>query len=205
LRQRLEDLYEITDTGDPEEALAIALQVKPDCILLDLMMPKFSGFELCQTLASLSYTQQIPVFIISGEPKTQYEDFCRELGALAYFEKPVNFGALRARLAEVLSAKQKEHRTEVRVRLEVTLKLRGTDAGGGTFEVVTQTDNVSASGFRCVCTAPLKVDSVVAVSKVDDRDHYVGNARVIYVDSRRSVWPVSGFRFVEKPRHWVLQ
>ena len=39
LRQRLEGLYDIADTGNPEEALALAVQVKPDCILLDLTMP----------------------------------------------------------------------------------------------------------------------------------------------------------------------
>ena len=51
LRFRLKDSYEITDTGSPEEALALALQTKPDAILLDLMMPKYSGFEVCRTLS----------------------------------------------------------------------------------------------------------------------------------------------------------
>jgi len=205
LRQRLEDAYEVIDTGDPAEALELALQMKPDCIMLDLMMPKFSGFELCQTLATLSYTQHIPVFIISGEPKAQYETFCQGIGALAYFEKPINFDELRSRLASVLSAQIKEHRTEVRVRLGVTLKLKGTDANGIEFEVITQTENVSATGFRCVCTAPLKVGAVVAVSKVNNPDEFLGNARVIWIDSRSAPWPVSGFRFVDRPRHWVLQ
>jgi CheY-like chemotaxis protein len=205
MRQRLADLYEIADTGDPEEALAIALQVKPDCVLMDLMMPKLSGFELCQTLASLSYTRHIPVFIVSGEPKAQYEDFCKAVGALAYFQKPVNFDELRTQLAAALGAKMKEHRSEVRVRLGVTLKLKGTDALGANFEVITHTDNVSANGFRCVCTAPLKVDAVVEVLKVNDADQFVGNARVMWVDSSNAPWPVAGFRFGEKPRQWVVK
>jgi DNA-binding response OmpR family regulator len=205
LRERLEDLYEVVDTGDPAEALELALQMKPDCIMLDLMMPKFSGFELCQTLASLSYTQHIPVFIISGEPKVQYETFCQGIGAVAYFEKPIDFDELRARLATVLSTQIKEHRAEVRVRLGVTLKLKGTDAHGANFEVITQTENVSSTGFRCVCTAPLKVGSIVSVSKVNNPDEFVANARVIWVDSRNAPGPVSGFRFIDKPRQWVLQ
>ena len=60
MRFRLKDAYEIIDTGNPEEALALALSSKPDVILLDLMMPKFSGFEICQTLSTLSFTQLIP-------------------------------------------------------------------------------------------------------------------------------------------------
>jgi len=57
LRQQLEDAYEVADTGNPEDALAMALNLKPDCILLDLMMPMLSGLELCQTLTSLSFTR----------------------------------------------------------------------------------------------------------------------------------------------------
>jgi DNA-binding response OmpR family regulator len=88
LRDRLDDGYEIIDTGDPEEAIAPSLQHKPDVVLLDLMMPKFSGLEVCQTLSSLSFTQQIPILIVSGESATKYKTFCQNLGAAGYFEKP---------------------------------------------------------------------------------------------------------------------
>jgi CheY-like chemotaxis protein len=66
VRLNLTDLYEVFDTGQPEEALALALEHKPDAILLDLRMPGYSGFELCKTLTSFSATQLIPVFVISG-------------------------------------------------------------------------------------------------------------------------------------------
>ena len=50
---RLNDTYETVMTGNPEEALALALEHKPSAILLDLMMPKLSGFEkLCQPFRS---------------------------------------------------------------------------------------------------------------------------------------------------------
>jgi CheY-like chemotaxis protein len=66
VRLNLTNLYEIFDTGQPEEALALALEHKPDAILLDLRMPGYSGFELCKTFTSFSATQLIPV-VISGE------------------------------------------------------------------------------------------------------------------------------------------
>ena len=66
LRMRLADAYEIIDTGEPEQALSLALEHRPDAIFLDLMMPKYSGFELCQSLRSLSYTCHIPIFVITG-------------------------------------------------------------------------------------------------------------------------------------------
>jgi DNA-binding response OmpR family regulator len=65
MRIRLSEAYEPICTRDPEQALGLALEHKPDAILLDLMMPKFSGFELCQSLRSLSYTYAIPIIVIT--------------------------------------------------------------------------------------------------------------------------------------------
>ena len=48
-RLNLADDYEIIDTEDPEQALALAMEHKPDAILLDMHMPKMSGFDLCRT------------------------------------------------------------------------------------------------------------------------------------------------------------
>src|ERR1700680_1489402 len=143
LRVRLSDAYQVFDTEDPEQALALALEHKPDAVLLDLMMPKFSGFEVCQTLTSLSFTQQIPIFIVSGEVAAKYNVFCENLGSAGYFEKPVDFNQLRACLAAVLRDKRAERRTEARVRLNVILKLRGKDKNGTPFELFTTTENVS--------------------------------------------------------------
>src|SRR4029077_19919141 len=104
LRINFADTYEIIDTGNPDEALALAMQSKPNAILLDLRMPNYSGFELCRIFKSMSSTQLIPLIIISGEGGATTKLFCKELGATAYFEKPVDFDALRAGLAEVLHA-----------------------------------------------------------------------------------------------------
>src|SRR5258708_40352027 len=62
----LSESYEVIDTGEPEQGLALALEHMPDAILLDLRLPKYSGYELCQTFTSFSRTQTIPVVIVSG-------------------------------------------------------------------------------------------------------------------------------------------
>lgn len=206
IRERLEDAYKIIDTGNPEEALSLALQSKPDCILLDLMMPEFSGFELCQTLASLSFTRLIPIFVITGEPAARYKDSCMNLGAKEYFEKPLNFGQLRSRLAAVLESKQHERRAEVRVRLRALLKLRGTDTSGRKFELLTTTDDVSASGFLCGCHALLERDAIVEVwLRSGGVELQVGRARMVRVEWPNTAWQRHGFRFVEKPHDWILR
>jgi CheY-like chemotaxis protein len=66
IRDHLSSTYEVLDAATPEEGLVIAIDREPDAILLDLSMPGISGFELCQTLSSLSFTQQIPIFIVRG-------------------------------------------------------------------------------------------------------------------------------------------
>src|SRR5258708_12881386 len=160
LRLNLSDSYEIIDTGDPEQGLALAMQNKPSAILLDLRMPRFSGFELCRTFTALTSTQLTPVFIVSGEAESTTKALCKELGATAYFEKPIDFDLLRSRLAEVLSAKRPERRSEVRVKLRAPLKLSGVDSNGKPFEEPTHTENVTLSPFFSASTPPLTPHSL---------------------------------------------
>jgi DNA-binding response OmpR family regulator len=205
LRLNLSDSYEIVDTGQPEEALALVLEHKPDAILLDLRMPKYSGFELCQTLTSLSSTQLTPVLVISGEAGSNTKDFCRGLGVAAYFEKPVDFTALHERLAELLTGGRRERRSEVRVRLNVPLRLRGKDAEGKAFEALTTSENVSLNGFLCACGANLSIDSIIDVYLVGSSEQLVGKARIARSESKNTEYPRYGCRFVEKIGNWVLQ
>jgi len=126
----LSEAYEAICTSDPEQALGLALEHKPDAILLDLMMPKFSGFELCQSLRSLSYTSTIPTFVVTGEQDAKYKEHCANLGAVGYFEKPLAFDQLKRALAVQIQSNRPEHRAQVRIRMRLALKLRGTDASG---------------------------------------------------------------------------
>jgi DNA-binding response OmpR family regulator len=205
LRTRLAGNYEVIDTGDPEQALALALEHKPDAVLLDLMMPRFSGFELCQSLRSMSYTSQIPVFINTGKGGGEAKEHCRNLGAAGYFEKPVDFQYLKQRVSEELQTRRPERRAHVRVRMRVPLKLRGTDAVGNLFEEMTVTENVSASGFLCSCTAILGKGVMVEVFLTGGGERFVGRARVVRKESPMAAWQQYGFHFEERTGEWVLQ
>src|SRR5215475_16194728 len=143
LRIELQSGYEIIDSGEPDQGLALALEHRPDAILLDLRMPKYSGYELCQTFTSFSSTKLIPVLVISGEAGSTTKSFCRDLGVTAYFEKPVDFDALEQTLSQLLSAGRKERRSEVRVKLRVPIRITGQATDGSHFDVLTMTENVS--------------------------------------------------------------
>ena len=205
LRLNLADSYRVFDTGRPEDALALALESKPDVILLDLRMPRYSGFELCQTLTSFSSTQLIPVIVVSGEAGAKTKELCRELGAVAYFEKPVDFDALRAELANLLSERRKERRSEVRVRLRVPLRLSGTDQTHEDFSVLTTAENVAGSSFLSSCAAALADGALLDVSLARGTDEFVGKARVIRSEWNETPYPRYGCRFIERQENWVLR
>ena len=205
MRLELCDSYEVIDSGEPEEGLAIALESKPDAILLDLRMPKYSGYELLQTFTSLSHTQKIPVVIVSGEGGAQTKEHCKQLGAAGYFEKPIDFEGLRTCLRQVAKNRKGTPRGEVRVRLHVPLKLRGANASGNKFEELATTENVSMSGFLCVCTAAFTVNSILEVNLTNPRETYVGKARIIHSDSQGVNLRRYGCVFMEKSGPWVLQ
>jgi CheY-like chemotaxis protein len=204
LRFRLKDSYEVIDTGSPEEALALALQHKPDAILLDLMMPKYSGFEVCQTLSSLSFTQHIPILIVSGESSERYRDFCENLGAKGFFQKPVEIEPLKKKLNELIDGGRRGDHAEPRVRLRILLELRGVDSAGAPFELVTVTDNVSTNGFLCACQAVMKEGATVEVYLAKHDHRNVGKARVVRVDWPGTTGQRCDFRFDQKPTEWIL-
>jgi DNA-binding response OmpR family regulator len=205
LRARLESTYEVLDTGDPDQALGLALEHKPDAVLLDLIMPKFSGFDLCQSLRSLSYTSRIRVFVITGKGGDEAREYCQNLGATGFFQKPVDFSLLKRRLAEELESQRPERRGETRVRMRVTLKLRGTDAAGKPFEEVSITENVSAGGFLCNCAASLTTGTMVEVYLASGMERYVGLARVMRKESSDMTFQRYGFHLEAKEGEWVLQ
>jgi DNA-binding response OmpR family regulator len=204
IRLELCDAYEVIDSGEPQQGLALALEHKPDAILLDLRMPKYSGYELLQTFTAFSHTQKIPVIIVSGEGGAQTKEHCKQLGAYSYFEKPIDFDALRACLGQLVKGRRFVPRSEVRVRLRVPLLLKHTDIQGNKIQQETVTENVSLSGFLCTCTAELPAGTMVDVFLTNPTPTSVGKARVVHSDSKASLLRHYGFRFIEKTGPWVL-
>jgi len=89
--------YEVASAADGEEGLALVKRLRPDVVLLDIMMPKRNGYQLCQAIKSDPDLTSIPIIMLSA--KGQEVEILKglELGAAAYVTKP--FGN-----AEVLEA-----------------------------------------------------------------------------------------------------
>jgi DNA-binding response OmpR family regulator len=206
MKMRLSDCYQMIETGDPVQALALALQHKPRAILLDLMMPDCSGFELCQSFHNLSYTARIPIFVVSGESAAKYRDYMSTMGAAGYFEKPIDFTKLKARLASELQALPQERRAHTRVPMKLIVKLKGTDARGRSFEQLTTTENVSAGGFLCTMQIELPQESTFQVFLSGaGNEQYAGSVRVVRREAEGTPWQRYAFQFTERMAAWILQ
>jgi DNA-binding response OmpR family regulator len=201
LSLNLSDAYTVVTADDPEQVLGLALKHKPAAILLDLMMPKYSGFELCQCLHTLSYTSRTPLLVVTGESAERYKTHCLNLGAREFIEKPVDFDLLRTKLAVELQKELPERRAHVRVSLRVILTLKGVNSAGARFDEVTITENVSAGGFLCTSQLMLPIDSTVEVY-IGIR--LAGRARVMRKESPRTPWQKYAFQFQESTLEWVL-
>ena len=98
--------YELAQAGDGEEALAAAREQLPDLILLDVMMPKLDGFEVCRRLKSDASMPFTPIILITAKADSKDIVAGLEAGADEYLTKPVDQLALVARVKSVLRLKE---------------------------------------------------------------------------------------------------
>ncbi len=97
--------YEILTATDGEEALATARELQPDLILLDVMMPKMDGFEVCRRLRADASLPFMPVVIVTAKAESKDVVAGLEAGGDEYLTKPIDQAALVARVNSMLRIK----------------------------------------------------------------------------------------------------
>jgi DNA-binding response OmpR family regulator len=80
--------FNVVEVPNGEEAVKKALEIKPDLILMDVRMPKMTGFEACKALKQQEKTQDIPVIFLSAKGQENEINTGLDLGAEEYFLKP---------------------------------------------------------------------------------------------------------------------
>ncbi len=85
-----------------EEALQVAKVERPECILLDIMMPGLDGYDTCAALKADSETASIPVILISATTDVRVVDRAENVGAAAVLPKPVPMEQLKHAVALAL-------------------------------------------------------------------------------------------------------
>jgi twitching motility two-component system response regulator PilH len=102
-RQFLSDLlskngFKVATAQNAEEALAKAKQLRPDLVLMDVVMPGESGFQATRTLSKDEATKQIPIIICTSKGQATDKAWGLKQGARDYIVKPVSAAELLAKI-----------------------------------------------------------------------------------------------------------
>lgn len=112
-----DDNYEILFATSGSQAIEMAAKEQPDLILLDVMMPEMSGYEVCRLLKADLLTQTIPVIFVTSHSDVKDEILGLEMGAADYISKPFCPGIVKIRVRNQIELK---HAREKLTRLVIT-------------------------------------------------------------------------------------
>src|SRR5204863_6255125 len=94
--------YVVHTAGDGEEGLRLAHDARPDLILLDFVMPRMNGYQVCRALADSEATRGVPVVLMSAKGDQVGERFVKVMGIVDYISKPFSPEALTAVVAHTI-------------------------------------------------------------------------------------------------------
>ena len=144
---------------DGEEAIELAKQNEYDMILLDVMLPKHDGFEVCQTIREFS---EVPIIMLTARGGDMDKILGLDYGADDYITKPFNILEVKARIKAILRRNQKSQshtRQEQHIVIAGDMKL---DIDGRRVFVGNKEINLTAKEFdilELLATSPNKVFS----------------------------------------------
>ena len=99
--------YEVLHAGDGEQALAVTREQRPDLILLDIMMPKLDGIEVCRRLKADATLPFTPIVLVTAKAESSDVVEGLDAGADEYLTKPIDQKALVARVKALLRVKER--------------------------------------------------------------------------------------------------
>lgn len=97
--------YDTSEAFNGEQALNTVPEYEPDLIVLDVMMPKIDGYEVCQRLKADEKTKYIPVLMLTAKGEVEHKVKGLNIGADDYMAKPFDYKELSARVRSLLSIK----------------------------------------------------------------------------------------------------
>ena len=170
---------------DGEEALELAKENKYDLILLDVMLPKHDGFEVCQMIREFS---DVPIIMLTAKGDDMDKILGLEYGADDYITKPFNILEVKARIKAILRrvskiGRDKEENLKLIVKGDMKIDSESHRVFIGEKEV-----NLTAKEFdllELLATNPAKVYSREDLLNIVWGYEYPGDARTVDVHIRR--------------------
>ena len=126
LKKRLRfEGYDTAEAYDGEEGLQKAAEYNPDLIILDVMMPKLDGYEVCQRLKSDENTKYIPIIMLTAKAEVESKIKGLDIGADDYLAKPFNYKELSARVKSLVTSKESREKLVEEEKAEALEQMMG--------------------------------------------------------------------------------
>lgn len=179
-----QDGYEVDCAYDGEEAIELATSNTYDMILLDVMLPKFTGFEVCQQIREFS---SVPIIMLTAKGDDMDKILGLEYGADDYITKPFNILEVKARIKAILrrGAVKEEGNKEQEALEAGDMKL---DCEGRRLYIAGEEINLTAKEFdvlELLVMNPNKVYSREKLLNLIWGEDYPGDVRTVDVHIRR--------------------
>ena len=180
----LQDGLEVDCAYDGEEALELAKNNEYDLVLLDVMLPKLTGFEVCQQIREFS---DMPIVMLTAKGDDMDKILGLEYGADDYITKPFNILEVKARIKAIMrrTGKKEEKVDESNIIVKHDMKI---DRESRRVFIEEKEINLTAKEFdllEILATNPDKVYSREQLLNLVWKYEYAGDARTVDVHIRR--------------------
>jgi len=179
-----QDGMEVDCAYDGEEALRLAKENTYDMILLDIMLPKMDGFEVCQQIREFS---MVPVVMLTAKGDDMDKILGLEYGADDYITKPFNILEVKARIKAIMRRTSPRQRKQEEVRIVENGDL-SLDCESRRLFILEKEINVTAREFDLLALLVLHPNKVYSREKLLNLvwgSDYPGDVRTVDVHVRR--------------------
>ena len=158
--------FEVCSAPDGVEAIAQAIREKPLAIVMDVLMPKMSGFEALQKLRFFPETRNIPVIIISA--KVGMEDFFENIPDVEFMPKPIDLDLLVLRLEALTTGAQSLREQSFRM-IDANVYFQNLSEERVCFDILKCSAESSGRKFVCNSLSPEDWSLVLSLVRTEER------------------------------------
>lgn len=167
LEDVLTEHYQVITAKDGEDGLSVVEQQKVDLVILDVLMPKMNGFELCRAIRKQSRFEHLPVLFVSSLESAADESYALSLGGNDFIHKPISSPVVLARVHTHLQlAKANKRLEQQNQHLQEVVDIR-------TREIITQSERLLNANRQVSSAQAATISALCSLAEV--RDSETGN------------------------------
>ncbi len=168
LNETLKEGYDLFSATNGANAIETANRILPDLILLDVMMPDITGYDVCQILKSNPTTSHIPIIFISAMSEINDEAFGFSIGAVDYIVKPIRPAIVQARVKTHLSLVRMDELKQTRLQIIQSLGYAAEYKDNETGRHVIRMSHYSKILAEAIGYSPDVVDEIFLAAPMHD-------------------------------------